>query len=268
MGRDYTQFLKGGMVTHDPRLGRVPFFDKRSRAFPIMGLLDEDVEIASRRWPCEKWLDQGKEGACVGFGLAHELVAEPVVVPGVTENTAKKEIYWEAQKIDDWPGGAYPGARPFYEGTTVLAGLKVVQRDGYCDEYRWAFGLLDVLRGISNWGPCVFGLDWHEGMFDTDAAGFIHATGSMMGGHCIAGVAVDVTEKSVTLRNSWGKSWGVDGECKISWDDLDRLLRAGGEAAFLVGRKIPEPRDPGPGPEPGARKSWWQVLLGWLFGRA
>jgi hypothetical protein len=63
-------------------------------------------------------LDQGKEGACVGFAWSHELAAYPVRVE-VDDEFARSKIYAEAQKIDEWPGEAY-------HGTSVLAGAKVV----------------------------------------------------------------------------------------------------------------------------------------------
>ncbi len=42
------------------------------------------------------------------------------------------------------------------------------------------------------------------------------------------------------MRNSWGRGWGVDGDCLISIEDLDRLLGEAGEACVPVRRvKLP-----------------------------
>ena len=76
-----------------------------------------------------------------------------------------------------------------------------------------------------------------EGMTDTDERGYIHATGDVVGGHCILCRGVNGREKYFLLRNSWGKNWGVNGDCKISFDDMKKLLADDGEAVFFRGRR-------------------------------
>lgn len=49
--------------------------------------------------------------------------------------------------------------------------------------------------------------------------------------------AINVKKGIVTLRNSWGKSWGKDGDCYISFEDLGNLLKQRGECCFLMKRK-------------------------------
>ena len=74
-------------------------------------------------------LDQGQEGACTGFAVAHELIAQPSVVrKGINAKFAREKLYWEAQKIDPFPGGDYPGAEPNMEGSTVLSAIAPPQR--------------------------------------------------------------------------------------------------------------------------------------------
>lgn len=223
--------------TQDRRLDRIVQFDERSRKFKIRTLIAER-KLRSYTWRLSTILDQGSEGSCVGHGCGHELLARPAEASPqiVDHNYAKKKIYWEAQRNDEWNGGSYPGAWPHYEGTSVLAGVKVLQSLGWCDEYRWAFGLNEVLLGIGYSGPCILGIPWYSGMSDVDENGFIHATGSVQGGHCILAVAVNVKEKYVVLANSWGKKWGEAGFCKISFADLEKCLKNDGEACFLVGR--------------------------------
>lgn len=204
-----------------------PRFDERSRNYPIRSLLEKST-LRSNAWSCEPRLDQGREGACVGFGWSHELAANPVVVPGITNDFARN-IYHQAQTLDEWAGEDY-------DGTSVLAGAKTVQSLGYVREYRWAFGLQDVLAALSYHGPVVLGLNWYEGMWDTDEKGFIHVTGSLVGGHCILARGLAVKSKYVTLRNSWGNDWGTDGDCRILFTDLERLLSESGEACVPVRR--------------------------------
>ena len=158
-------------------------------------------------------------------------------MPGIDHATAV-QLYYAAQGLDDEPGGEYPGASPHYEGTSVLAGAKATQNAGYITEYRWAFGLDDLILALGHAGPAVIGLDWYNDMFDPDADGLLHVTGGIAGGHAILANGVSVRKRLVRLHNSWSSSWGVNGEAYIGFDDLAGLLKAGGEACVPMGRKL------------------------------
>lgn len=227
--------LKDGSTTTDRRLDRLVSFDERSRAYPIRTLV-ADKKPRSYTWRLDNYLDQGSDGACVGFSWSHELSARPVVVKNVTNSTALN-TYYQAQQLDEWPGGAYPGATPFYEGSSVLAGAKAVQAQGHIKEYRWAFSLNDVILALGYQGPGVLGLNWTQDMFTPDAKGFVKPTGDVAGGHAICVRGVNVKEKYVRLSNSWGKNWGKAGDCFITFDDLATILANDGEFCIPVGRK-------------------------------
>lgn len=231
--------LKDGTQTECKQLDRIKQFDPKSRDFPLSALYTQRP-LRSYTWRCNQWLDQGTEGACVAFALGHELAARPAVVKNIQEKWLIEQVYWKAQQTDEWPGGSYPDASPFYEGTSVLAGVKVLHKLGFFKSYRWAFGLNDLLLGLGYNGPAVLGLNWYSGMTETDKDGFIHPTGRIVGGHAILARAVNIKEEFVTLRNSWGKSWGKDGDCYIKFSALEKLLKEDGEAVFLQGRtKVP-----------------------------
>ncbi|RLD07551.1 MAG: hypothetical protein DRI65_04420 [Chloroflexota bacterium] len=227
--------LRNGDVVSDRRLGRLEEFDTRSRAFPIRPQL-KSTKRRSYTWRCDINLDQGAEGACVGFGIAHELVARPAEVQDMTNEYARKKIYWNAQYNDMWEGGAYPGAVPFYEGTSVIAGIRVARYFGWFEEYRWAFDLEDLILGVGHNGPAVLGVRWYENMAEPDNNNYINVSGRVMGGHCILCNAVNVKEERFTLHNSWGPYWGDKGECYISFSDMGKLLDNNGEAAFFLHR--------------------------------
>lgn len=240
--------LKGDVTVNDPRLDRIYQEDWRSLNYSVKQRLDETTvkNFQSNAWALDVWLDQGQEGACVGFGFSHELRAAPQIVSGITNQYAREHVYWEAQKIDDQPGGAYPGANPQYEGTSVLAGAKVLTTAGFYSAYHWALSLEEMALGVGNVGPAVIGINWYNNMFNVDSGGWVHPTGGVAGGHCILVRAVNVISSSkkvtwanisqrnsyFTLHNSWGQSWGVNGECKISFTDMNKLLKAQGDVCF------------------------------------
>ena len=177
-------------------------------------------------WDNTVYLDQGTEGACVGFAWAHDLAGQPRAMEGITYRHALV-IYNEAKKIDEWAGEEY-------EGTSVLAGAKVCRFNGWIQEYRWAFEFADVLKTLSYYGPIVLGIPWYEGMMYPDKDGNIKVSGSIVGGHAILATGIDVANRKVRLHNSWGPTWGDNGNAYISWDDLGTLLKQEGEACVPV----------------------------------
>ena len=206
---------------------RVVRFDERSRNYPITAIIKEAVP-RSYTWRCRYWLDQGSEGACTGFAVTHEAGGRPVEVPDLTEDDAR-QVYHRAQQLDEWPGENY-------EGSSVLGAIKAGTERGWYKEYRWAFGVADLALAVSRHGPAVLGINWYEGMFDPGPDGFIKVSGEIAGGHAILCHGYNVKGDYFKLHNSWGKGWGQNGECKISYYDMRRLLTEQGEACIPVVR--------------------------------
>lgn len=229
--------LRDGSEVADMRLARLKQFDERSRNFPVRTATPRGKKPRSYTWRCDEHFDQGSEGACVGFSCTHELVARPKVIRHLSPAFARERIYWEAQKIDPWEGGSYPGASPVYEGTSVLCGIKMLKKLGYIESYRWAFSLDDVVMAVGYCGPVVLGVAWYDGMFEPHSCGYLHVEGDVAGGHAILCKGVDVKARTFTLHNSWGSAWGNGGDALIHWDEMDRLLHEEGEAVVPMGRK-------------------------------
>jgi len=182
----------------------------------------------SYTWSCKVFLDQGREGACVGFAWAHDAAARPKVVPLVDDLDAL-DLYRYARTVDAWPGEAY-------EGTSVLAGAKAMQQRGWLKSYRWAFSEEDLALAVGYKGPAVLGLSWYEGMFEPDADGFLRPSGNVAGGHAILCHGYSRKLDAYKVHNSWGQDWGVRGEALIAREDMVRLLAEDGEACIPVFR--------------------------------
>lgn len=238
-----TVTMRDGSTVENALLGRLVQHDDRNRQFLIAPILEaEAVKPRSYTWRVETAGDQGREGACVGFAMTHELVARPKVYdlmegtrhihPELAVRNYAQLVYWDAQKIDPWPGGEYPGAEPIMAGTSVLCGIKILQRRGTIGAYRWAYNVDDLGRAIGHAGPAIIGVNWYSGMFSPAADGFIRPTGSVMGGHAILVHGVNWRGEYFKLTNSWGRGWGFNGECKVSFDSMALLLRQDGEACI------------------------------------
>lgn len=234
----------------DRIVDRLPQFDERSRAFAAV-LPTDTRPFRSYTWACDVNNDQGSEGACVGFAWSHELSARPKIIR--KDANFALQIYRRARQIDPWPGEDY-------SGTSVLAGVKAVQEilNSYdrplIQEYRWAFGIQDVLRVLSYMGPVVLGIDWYYNMYTPNAQHFVSASGEIVGGHAILakGLKVvkvnpdlpatydnlDLDKSYVKLHNSWGTGYGLAGTAYITVRDLAKLLDSGGEACIPVVRSV------------------------------
>lgn len=223
--------LKGGFQTEDVRLDRLQQFDARSRQYGIAAVVPQD-SLYARTWRNPTWLNQGAEGACVAFAWSHRFAGWPDHQP-MSEAFAR-ELFHEAQLLDDWPDD--PG-----QGTSVLAGAKAAKARGLIREYRWAFGIDEVLQAIIKTGPVILGVNWYESMVNPQSSGLVEVDGRIYGGHAILArglrMKANLDGKSVSvvrLRNSWGQDWGRYGDCFIEIEDLERLLREDGECCVPI----------------------------------
>lgn len=250
---DTLRVLKGEAVTWDRRLDRVRQpADLRRLAWPALALPEVALGVAagpvSKVWPLPGGyrhgfrLDQGQEGGCVGAGWGYELAALPAAVDVPDYAWCRERIYWPAQRdYDPWAGGSYPGASPFYEGTTTEAGAKACRSLGLIDAWHWPQTWHELGASLSHFGPVVAGVDWTEGMTRPDAEGVIHATGPIVGGHCVCLLGalwrftgrgrtwddVDPVRSLLVIPQSWGRDHGVDGLVFLPLVDLFTLWPAG-----------------------------------------
>lgn len=234
----------------DHVLDWLPAPDPRSRNFSVVDMPDVPPELSSAGPPRRKLhrgpgprIDQGREGACVGFAKAIALMSAPVAVKLNDPTTFSMHVYNEARVIDGFPTGT--------EGTSLVAGAKILQRLGWIDSYWWAFGIDQVLLALAS-HPVVLGINWYHDMYWTDVNNIVHVGGSWVGGHAITATGyarrldprTGKTALFIRWRNSWGPDYGNRGDGWIRVEDLDWLLRQHGEACVLKGQRwVPLPAE-------------------------
>jgi len=188
-------------------------------------------------------LDQGQEGACTGYGLAavaHYLLRTREIVPDRTE-VSPWMLYMLARRYDEWPGERY-------DGSSCRGAMKGWHKHGVCSGGLWKrdprvpnHALTEARSSDAQKRPlgayfrvnhkdlvamhaaiCEVGVLYssacvHSGWDKVKRDGIIPFEEKMEGGHAFAIVAYD--QKGFWIQNSWGRSWGLDGFGRISYED-------------------------------------------------
>lgn len=230
----------------------LPSTDDQSLEYPVRPLLASVVEPRRRVWRRGAVLDQGQEGACVGFGVTQELISTPVRVqfdeaklPAAAPRRPQPFAFWlyhQAQRIDEWAGEGY-------SGTSVNAGMKMARNLGLIDSYRWAQTREDFRDTLVSVGPVVIAIPWHSGMYEAPG-GELRVSGQQVGWHCILVNGYDPSlawngqprREMARLINSWGRGWGDYGSAWMTFDALWHLIDDNdGEMVVPIGRHLSAP---------------------------
>lgn len=198
---------------------------ERAKVDPNLKDLNEEVPLRSRAWVRRRWLDQGQQGACTGFGAGHCLSCGMKPWP-ITDEDAFQFYYW-ARKFDAWHGEDY-------EGSSVQGVAEGLKHMGFLDAYWWCETMDEVLHAIAQFGAVEVGTWWKTGMWTPDASGVIRATGGNDGGHAYTIAGADLRRGLAKVDNSWGRRWGTNGSAWLPLEDLENLLfRQGGECSLF-----------------------------------
>lgn len=185
-------------------------------------------------WPSGWWGDQGYTSECVAYALVHLMEDGPITwhprTPGAGPVIVPRTLYKEAQRIDEWPGTNY-------DGTSIRAGAKVLQRHGFIESYHWLFTLEDAITSLLRYGPIVVASPWHAGMENPGPDGFISPTGELYGWHATLWNGVNRNDGWIRGKNSWGRSWGDDGHYRLTFADAQQLLNAGSQLMVVAERQ-------------------------------
>jgi predicted alpha/beta hydrolase family esterase len=188
-------------------------------------------------------LDQGKEGACTGFGLAavaNALLTWRRVVPDPSP-VSPRMLYEMAKRYDEWPGEGY-------EGSSARGAMKGWHKHGVCTDASWPYttrkktecltaeraregvhrplgayyrvnhkDLVAMHAAMAEVGVLYATATVHRGWDDVGPDGEIEFPQPLSGGHAFAIVGYD--EQGFWIQNSWGEDWGRGGFARVSYDD-------------------------------------------------
>lgn len=207
-----------------PGLGRVHAPDERDRRFMMQPPASEAAKVEQRLWYLPEILDQGDQPECVGFSWYHYLTASPVRNQPVF---TPRHLYKLAQAEDEWPGDDYPGS-------SVRGGAKALQKKGLLSEYNWAFSADAVIDHLLTKGPVVVGTNWYAGMNQCDKRGFLHLAGHIVGGHAYCLIGASRPRGAVRVAQTWGYQYYQRGRAWLTFDHLNHLIQADGEACVAA----------------------------------
>lgn len=217
--------------------------DFRDRMFtPTLVEVPTKIDLAEYQDARVPVLDQEKEGACTGFGLAtvaHFLLRKRAVVRDDIP-VSPRMFYEMARRYDEWPGHDY-------SGSSARGAMKGWHRHGVCGAEVWPYesgsaGVLDDARAkdaqrrplgayfrvnhrdlvamhsaIAEVKILYATAIVHPGWQKPGKNGVIPFHDEPLGGHAFALVAYD--ERGFWLQNSWGEKWGRDGFALVTYDD-------------------------------------------------
>jgi hypothetical protein len=238
----------------DPRLGRHVQHDDRSRRYAYHG---EQAPLRSiqheRHVPI---FDQGSLGSCTGnaavgciaTGLFYDTITD-LDVPEIRtlDEAAAVYVYGAATSVDPFPG-TYP---PQDTGSDGLSVAKVLQRVGAISGYEHAFGIDQALAALMT-VPLIVGTTWLSGMYEPDAEGIVHPTGTVEGGHEYVMDSYNADRHLIGFTNSWGPYWGQRGRFFMEAHEFGNLLADNGDATVFTPATEPAPTPDVPAVPPGA----------------
>jgi hypothetical protein len=221
----------------NPKLGRVVNHDKRSLSFSFDTSKLSIVSVVHNR--LIPILDQLFLSSCTGNAGIGSINTSPFIQsikPHYSPDEAGAiKLYSDAEVIEG--GVGYP---PEDVGSSGLAIAKALYNAGVISGYQHTFTLNDALKAGSLY-PFITGINWYADMFNCDADGRVHPTGTLAGGHEIELSEIDVPNSKIWFFNSWGAAWGLNGRFYLTFADYATLLGQQGDVTILFPNVITMP---------------------------
>jgi len=235
----------------DARPDRIDYRDRRYLP-PLVSLPEQFPEEQTVREYLPDYtkkgliLDQGKEGACTGFGLAavinYLLWKKTLGTNAKSEKVSPRMLYQMAKIYDEWPGEDY-------EGSSCRGAMKGWHRHGVCTDDYWPYdagqfvkpengwqskaalrplgayyrvnknSIADMQAAIHEVGAIYVSATVHEGWFLEPAKTLpaIKFSSGQTGGHAFA--IVGYRPDGFIVQNSWGDDWGYLGFAVMTYED-------------------------------------------------
>jgi len=147
---------------------------------------------------------------------------------GYDTEAERHQLYLDAQLVD-----GLPGQEPDYLGTLLDAPFRVLRDRGIVPGWDWLLGEQQLWDWLTWYGPAVAGTLWTEGMFYTDAYGYIAPSGRADWMHAYDIVHASPWRQAYRIVNSWSVLWGQLGRAWITRIDMAGLLAAAGQALTI-----------------------------------
>lgn len=244
---------------HDPRDFKMAALMKAVGVFP------PTFSHLSKMSPIR---NQGQRGACVSFGtvavkewqekkqrklktfydLSEEFVYDQIKLPGggAFMRDAFKAVYNTGVCQEKMlPYINVPDQQDsiiWKPSKTVLANAKNYKVESYAR----IESIDEICQSIAVNGPCITGIPWAYDWFwpdvlqkDSDGFPVIKTfSGGVAGGHCITLVGYDYPNRTFTVRNQWGESWGYLGYVRMSFDIANEFFFDTWGAVDVTSKKI------------------------------
>lgn len=176
-------------------------------------------------------LNQGQTNSCVGYTSAQWAQTSPIRTKLPLDFGLS--IYKRALQIDEFHGEQDTG-------TSIRAGVKVLEEQGRVARYVWAYSAEEVKQWILAWGSVIVGTVLTQGMRNPTKAPnneyYMNPTGSPVGGHAYLLTGYSASRNAFRMINSWGSGWAEKGRAWIRYNDLQGLLTSGGDAVGIIER--------------------------------
>ena len=185
-------------------------------------------------------LDQGREGACTGFGLA-AVINLLLKRRGSERRVSPRMLYEMAKKYDEWKGEDYSGSscRGAIRGWHSMGACSEELAPYRASEENWALNidqakdarattpgayyrlgkrLSDYHAALNEAGALYASAQVHDGWQGRSIRrGRIPLRSGSMGGHAFA--IVGYNGEGFWVQNSWGESWGDGGVALWTYED-------------------------------------------------
>jgi pimeloyl-ACP methyl ester carboxylesterase len=208
-------------------------------------------------------LNQGKEGACTGFGLAatinFQLWARAGYPGNLDDKVSSRMLYKLAKYYDEWPDEDY-------SGSSCRGALKGWQKHGVCSETLWDTepldgwdkdavsrpvgiyyrinkqSVVDMQSAIRTMNAIYVSATVHAGWGKVKKVAnatsheqlpLIEQKTEILGGHAFS--IVGYNERGFIVQNSWGADWGASGFAVLSYQDWVE----NGSDAWVLGMGVP-----------------------------